>query len=254
MKKFTFVGFLMLMLAMGGLTFVRVAEAALISYNITESFAEPDFTYDTVFQGTFTYNTATNTVSGLQGSLSEVMTGDGVNPATETYIQLSNQLVTQSVTGGSLVTTFKNTNTNTFATSYTKNGVTYTGDGWSAAGGVAVNSKYYGYGQPGATYASSGENASATVFIPDNPLTALTTAQINQLAYADYTDGGAMGSVGMTGISSALYGKAGTMGGYPVSEVITAAAPVPIPAALWLLGSGLAGLVGFKKRIGRKNP
>jgi hypothetical protein len=230
---------------------VQIAQADINTYNITESFAEPDYTYDTVFQGTFTYNTATNTVSNLQGTLSEVMTGDGVNPSTETYITLSNQLVTQSVAGGSLVTAFKNTNTNTFATSYTSGGHTYTGDGWSATGGVAVNSKYYGYGQPGATYANSGENASATVYIPDNPLTTLTQAQVNQLAYADYTEGGQMGSVGMTGISPALYGKAGTMGGYPVSEVITQTSDIPstpIPAAAWLLGSGLMGLVGLKRK------
>jgi hypothetical protein len=193
-------------------------------YSIVESFVEPDYTYDTIFQGTFTYDTVTNTVSNLQGTLSEVMTGDGVNPSTETYITMSNQLETQTVTGGSLVTTFKNTNTNTFEVSSatkTINGVTYTGDGWSAGGGVVVNSKYYGYGQPGATYANSGENASATVFIPDNPLATLTQAQINQLAYADYNPGAQMGIVGMTGISAAVYGQVGTMGGYPVSEVIT---------------------------------
>jgi len=38
----------------------------------------------------------------------------------------------------------------------------------------------------------------------------------------------------------------------PNSDGITgyaAAAPVPIPAAVWLFGSGLLGLVGFKRRI-----
>jgi hypothetical protein len=33
----------------------------------------------------------------------------------------------------------------------------------------------------------------------------------------------------------------------------TIPAPVPIPAGVWLLGSGLAGLVGLRKRIGRRN-
>jgi hypothetical protein len=193
----------------------------LAFYNITETFTEPMCAYPTVFQGTFTYNTTTNTVSNLQGTLSEAMTGDQTNASSETYITLSNQLETQSVTGGTLVTTFKNTNTNTFATSYTSSGTTYTGDGWSAAGGVAVNSKYYGYGQTGATYENSGQNASATVFIPTSPTTALTSDQINQLAYADYNDGAKMGSVGMTGISSAVNSSAGTMGGYPQSQVIT---------------------------------
>lgn len=188
-------------------------------YSITETFFEPmTQPLNSVFQGTFTFNTATGAISNLQGTLLEAMSMDPSNP---TYVTLSNQLETQSVTGGTLVTTFKNSNTNTFATSYSANGVTYTGDGWSAAGGVAVNNKYYGYGQSGATYANSGENASATVFIPQNPLTALTQAQINQLAYADYTLGGQMGSIGMTGVSTLYSASDGTMGGYPQSQVIT---------------------------------
>jgi hypothetical protein len=109
-------------------------------YSITETFYEPmTQPLNSVFQGTFTFNTATGAISNLQGTLLEAMSMDPSNP---TYVMLSNQLETQSVTGGTLVTTFKNTNTNTFATSYTANGVTYTGDGWSAAGGVAVNNKY----------------------------------------------------------------------------------------------------------------
>ena len=49
-----------------------------------------------------------------------------------------------------------------------------------------------------------------------NPTAALTTAQINKLAYADCTAGGMMGDTCMTG-----YSGVGTMGGYPVSQTIT---------------------------------
>jgi hypothetical protein len=38
-------------------------------------------------------------------------------------------------------------------------------------------------------------------------------------------------------------------GAPPVLTVTAEAAPVPIPAAVWLLGSGLAGLVGMRRRI-----
>ncbi len=34
-----------------------------------------------------------------------------------------------------------------------------------------------------------------------------------------------------------------------VPEGVGVATPVPIPAAVWLLGSGLIGLVGLRKRF-----
>ena len=55
-----------------------------------------------------------------------------------------------------------------------------------------------------------------------------------------------MGSEGTTGSTVAGYGALGTMGGYPAEEVITAA--TPLPAAAWLMVSGLMGMLGIRRR------
>ena len=72
-----------------------------------------------------------------------------------------------------------------------------------------------------ARYATSIQNSSILIFVPDNPFTPLTAAQIAKLAYADCAPGGMMGAVCMTATSIAGYGAVGTMSGYPVSQLIT---------------------------------
>ena len=54
-----------------------------------------------------------------------------------------------------------------------------------------------------------------------------------------------MGAACMTGTSVAGYGAAGTMGGYPVSQSITA---VPEPQTYAMMLGGLALLAGMKRR------
>jgi hypothetical protein len=242
MKTLKFIGFLILILAIGGQAFVQAAEASIATYNVFERFYEPDTQpNDSIFKGTFDYDSVTHAVSNLKGILSESMTGGnaGYPNDTMTWLSLNNQLVSwyDSTLGGTFAAVFKNADTNTFWTGMG-------GDGWSPAAGVAAGGVYYGF----PVAANNPGNAYALIFVPDNPLATLSQAQINMLAYADCAPGGMMGAVCMTGTTVAGYGAIGTMSGYPVEQVITAAAPVPIPGAVWLLASGLVGLVGLRKR------
>lgn len=223
----------------------QAAHATLVTYNVTTTWYEPETQpNDSIFQGSFVYDTDTHVVSGLQGQLSESMTG--TNPSNMVWLTLSNQLVSwyDAALGGTFAATFKNSNTDTF---WTGTG----GDGWSPAAGIAVGGVYDGF----PVAANNPGNAYALIFVPDNPTEALTQTQIDKLAYADCVPtasggmmmgGGMMGSVCMTGTSLAGYGAVGTMSGYPVSQTITPA--VPVPAAAWLFGSGLLGLAGTARR------
>jgi hypothetical protein len=203
---------------------VQVAQGAVISCNVFERFSEP-MTYpsDTIFIGTFDYDTVTHTVSNLKGILSESMTGGdtGYPNDTMTWLTLDNQLASwhDPVLGGTFAATFKNTNTNTFTTNPLNGGT----DGWSPGTGMAL---YYGF-PTGTSGIPNPGNAYALIFVPNAPLTALTQAQIDKLAYADFAPGGMMGPVGMTGTSVAGYGAVGTMDGYPVEQVITYAGTAP---------------------------
>jgi hypothetical protein len=184
----------------------------ITGYNVVETFFEPDTQpKNSIFIGSFTFNSTTSTVSNLHGILSESMTG-GSNPYpsdTMTWLPLNYQLssVYDPTLGGLLVTTFKLNTTNTLST--TLGG----GNGWSPGTGFGL---YYNFSgaNPG--------NAYAMIFVNTvNPTTVLTQAQRNKLAYADCAPGGMMGSTCMTGTTVAGYGTIGTMSGYPVSQTIT---------------------------------
>ena len=77
-----------------------------------------------------------------------------------------------------------------------------------------------------------------------------TSATKSQIVYGDMSALGLMqpmltGTVGMTGWGDGTVGNAGSMGGYPIALNITA---VPLPAAVWLFGSALVGLLGLGRR------
>ena len=229
--------------------------STLVTATITATWHEPmTAPCDSVFVGSFTYNTTTHAVTDLKGVLSESMMGSiGYDPTTGpngtddmNWLSLNHQLANGDSShtftwhdanlGGTFATVFLNGNSDTFATNY--NG--HTGDGWSPASGINVGLRYCGYPTP----ASNPQNAYALIFVPDdlstNNATSLAwneAANTGSLglaytAYADYTMGGMMGSVGMTGTSAHIYGSAGSMDGAPLSEVITIVTPPTILVGL----------------------
>lgn len=175
------------------------ATDVLTRFNVTARWFEPDTQpNDSIFTGSFTLNSTTQSVTGLAGSLTESMTG----PPMQT-VPLRFQLSSVSDgAGGLLVTTFALNTTNVFA-----------------EGGFPASSEGLYFGYPSTTNPSAGGagNAFATIYVNRaNPTAAPTPAQINQLAYGDCFAGGMMGDTCMTG-----YSGIGTMGGYPVAQSIS---------------------------------
>lgn len=227
------------LVALSALGAVEGVSAHETTYAVTTVFHEPmTQPYDSVFTGTFDYDEHTKTVSNLQGSLTESMTGN--RPGGLKTLSLTHQLVSwyDGTLGGTFAATFLNDNTNTFWT-----GPTGSLDGWSPAAAIAVGGVYHGFpvaaGNPG--------NAYALIFVPDEPTTPLTQAQIDKLAYADCAPGGMMMAVCMTGTSIAGYGAVGTMDGFPLSQTI-AAVPEPSTVILSALGLGVVGGLVRRRR------
>lgn len=207
---------------------VPSAQAVVTTYNVTQTFNQVVYnvsnpTWDTIFTGSFTFDSDTQTVSNLSGSLSQAMSGN------TTFVQLNHQLSSVSDgMGNLLVSVFAQNTTDVFQ-----------------GGGFATGGRY--------TFGNNNAYVTINVNLAD-PTAALTQAQINTLAYADCSPGGLMGmtdpkTVCMTGwvnTSTGVPTAGGTMQGtYPITQEISA---VPVPAAAWLLGSGLIGLVGVARQ------
>jgi hypothetical protein len=180
---------------------------ALRFYTVVETFHEPmTQPNDSIFTGTFTFDTTAGTVSHLTGSLTQSMVGPPM-----TSVVLANQLSSVPATlggvNGLLVTTFKLATTNTFDPS-----------GFAPGG-----TEYYGLstGAPNPKNGGVG-NAYAMIFVnTTDPTVVPGAAQIAKLAYADCTADGMMMNTCMTGTSMMGYGRMGTMMGEPVSQVVT---------------------------------
>ena len=183
----------------------------LTQYQIVTTWYEPQTQpNNSIFSGSFTLDSSTRSISTLSGTLTESMTDTPM-----TTVPLTHQLVLQADSSGTglLVGSFYLPTTNTFV-------VAHSNGGWRP--GLASDARYYGY--PNSANPASGGvgNAYALVYInPENPTVALSSTQLNQMAYADCTALGMMGATCMTGTAASVYGTVGTMGGVPASQVIT---------------------------------
>jgi hypothetical protein len=209
--------------------FSAQALAHEVTYSVTQMYnqvvydaSHPD--WDTIFTGTFDFDGHTGTVSNLQGSLSQAMTGNTAFRSLD--YQLSS--VYDATLGGLLVSVFHQNTTDVFE-----------------GGGFAT----------GGTKEFGNQNAYVTIFVNTvDPTAELTTAQIAKLAYGDCTTGSLMGMgtgakicmTGWLGPESDLSG--GTMQGtYPISQTI-AAVPEADTYAMLMAGLGVVGFAARKRR------
>ncbi|MDD4915891.1 MAG: VPLPA-CTERM sorting domain-containing protein [Methylococcales bacterium] len=220
-------------LSLGGM---QMAQAdTLGNYDVTLTFYEPSYAVsgvgysNSVFTGSFVYDFTTSSITSLTGTLSEAMTGCdsaalGCSPIvpqnllTLTYMPVASS---SDGNGGVIASTFLLNTTTIYQTgSY---------DTSALIKNASIANAY-------ATIDVSAAQLNGT-----NPN--LASSSFSNLFYGDCTPGGMMGTACMTGWGTSS--GAGSMGGYPISEVVTA---VPVPAAFWLFGSAMAGFAGINRR------
>ncbi len=209
----------------------QIAQASL--YNVIGVFDEPQTqTGNTTFTGTFDWDAATNILSGLQGTMNATMYPNANMGAVPDY-NLTYQLASSydATTGDVVATVFKENSTDVFFGGGYDSGDTLKLGALNGLDGFTPNQN---------TYFTLAFNADTML------------GNLDQMVYGDCAPTGLMGpmmtgDLCMTGHSIALVGYAGTMDGVPLSLSITPSA-VPVPAAVWLFGSGLMGLIGIARR------
>ena len=193
---------------------VSIAQATIASYGVTGVFTEPATAIGhTTFTGTFNWDADTEIVSDLQGSINETMHDPVDFPDQHLGFQLYQSVV------GNIVT----------ASVFSKN----TTDVFQNGGFTKGDSLKYGFGDGNTT----NENAYFTFAFDKTTMVGI----VDSMVYGDCSPGGLMGgALCMTG-----HDLKGTMQATPSSLTLSA---VPVPAAVWLFGSALAGLIGVSRK------
>ncbi|MDD2660472.1 MAG: hypothetical protein PHY54_12465 [Methylococcales bacterium] len=206
------------------MTAASAAQASIVNYNVQETFMEPAYggNQNTVFNGTFVYDTEAKTIISMTGALSEAMTA-GLNGGVQKLLNLNFNPAASSSDGNGGVT----------ASAFLLNTTSIYSDG-------AFNTT--------ALMKQSGiANAYATIYVSAAQLSGLdpllSAASFGNLFYGDCQPGGMMGPMCMTGFGDADNG--GSMGGYPISERVSA---VPLPPVVWTFLSGMIGFLFLGKQ------
>lgn len=219
----------------------QLAHADIVnSYSVVETFYEPAYAgySNSVFVGTFDYDVTTGTISNLAGQLSEAMTGcdsAGMGCKTiipQTELTLSYQLASNSDGhGGILASVFQLDST-----------AMYTNGAYDTSASSNPNQTL-----PANAYVTLDLTAAQLAGTSSN----LTSSLLTNLYYGDCNPGGMMGTICMTGWGKAA-GPNGSMGGYPISEVVTVTgtniSAVPLPPAAWSFIAGIMGMLAMGRR------
>jgi hypothetical protein len=204
-----------------------MAQAAM--YSVQGEFTEPmtimgGTVGNTIFSGTFDWDgTSLSNFKGLMNSSMASMTQN---------LNLMYNPVAAAVSGSTVTATAFLVNTNNVF--------------WGGGYKTGDTKKYGGIKNGVSDGKVANENAYFTFSFDSTTMAGITSSMV----YGDCTAAGLMpagGSTCMTGRAKDSNGipGAGTMGATPLSLAVTA---VPIPAAVWLFGSALVGLLGVNRR------
>jgi len=226
---------------------IQMVQAGVVTYSVEGTFSEP-MSLKTDFKGTFNWDGTS--LSNLSGRMNSSMYGRYVEDENANHMLTLNQNLIQSIDENGFVT----------ATIFKENtSDVYYGGGYE---GVDVSFLKYGFEGRGGAFGiladgnDANENAFFTFAFQTNATGGITSlglhnvtnnpALVNQMIYGDCSANGLMSGGCMAGEVTATSLMEGTALSLNISQV----SAVPVPAAVWLFGTALAGLVGVsRKRI-----
>ncbi len=134
-------------------------------------------------------------------------------------------------------------------------GGSYNGSYWEDTGAGTYNTETteilytsVGSGVAGSDYFEATTEARALGLIAEYTMIACTP-EANYIC--SFVGGGSQQAIGIANTVDES-GSGYLVGSYLGTEITTQISPVPLPAAAWLFGSALLGLIGYSKRKGAK--